>query len=49
MSCFRAYDVRGRLGIELDAGIMRRIGRAAAEVLGGQAVIGRDARERPLG
>lgn len=45
LSCFKAYDIRGRLGSELNADIARRIGRAFAEVLGARRVmIGRDAR-----
>ena len=31
MSCFKAYDVRGQLGVDLDEGIAYRIGRAYAE------------------
>ncbi len=45
LTCFKAYDIRGRLGEELDAGIARRIGRAFAEVLGARRVVlGRDCR-----
>jgi phosphomannomutase len=45
LTCFRAYDVRGRLGVDLDAGIARRIGRALAEELGAaRVVLGRDCR-----
>jgi len=48
LTCFKAYDIRGRLGPELDEGIARRIGRAFAQVMGagGRAriVVGRDAR-----
>jgi phosphomannomutase len=45
MNCFKAYDVRGRLGADLDAGIAFRIGRAFARVLGAQRVVlGRDCR-----
>ncbi|NBC29039.1 MAG: phosphomannomutase CpsG, partial [Spirochaetes bacterium] len=46
LSCFKAYDVRGRLGVDLDADIARRIGRAFAEELApGRVVTGRDCRE----
>jgi phosphomannomutase len=45
LACFKAYDIRGRLGIELNAAIARRIGRAFAEVLGTRrVVVGRDCR-----
>ena len=45
LTCFKAYDVRGRLGHDLDEGIARRIGRAFAEVLGARRVVlGRDIR-----
>jgi phosphomannomutase len=45
LSCFKAYDIRGRLGVDLDADIARRIGRALAEVLGARRVVlGRDCR-----
>lgn len=44
-SCFKAYDVRGRLGAELNAEIAERIGRAFGEVMGhGRIVLGRDCR-----
>jgi phosphomannomutase/phosphomannomutase/phosphoglucomutase len=33
LTCFKAYDVRGRLGAELDEDIARRIGRAFGEYL----------------
>ncbi len=43
--CFKAYDIRGRLGPDLDAPIARRIGRAFAESLGARhVVLGRDCR-----
>ena len=45
LTCFKSYDVRGQLGVNLDAGICRRIGRAFAEVMQpGLAVTGRDIR-----
>jgi phosphomannomutase len=33
LTCFKAYDIRGQLGKELDEGIAYRIGRASAEFL----------------
>ncbi|MBL4917327.1 phosphomannomutase [Szabonella alba] len=45
LTCFKAYDIRGRLGENLDEGIAYRIGRAFAEVMQAQSVvIGRDCR-----
>lgn len=45
LSCFKAYDIRGRLGAELNEDIARRIGQAFAEVLGAKTIcIGRDCR-----
>lgn len=45
LTCFKAYDIRGRLGIDLDADIARRIGRAFARGLDARRVVlGRDAR-----
>ncbi len=45
MPCFKAYDIRGRLGDELYETIARRIGRAFAEVLAARrVVVGRDCR-----
>lgn len=45
LTCFKAYDVRGRLGIDLDEGIAHRIGRGFARALGtGRVVLGRDVR-----
>jgi phosphomannomutase len=46
LTCFKAYDVRGRLGHDLDSGICARIGRAFAEVMHpGSVVVGRDIRD----
>ncbi|MDS9466329.1 phosphomannomutase [Paracoccus sp. MBLB3053] len=43
---FKAYDVRGRLGIDLDEDVAYRIGRAFAQLRGAREVIvGRDSRE----
>ncbi|WP_269846671.1 phosphohexomutase domain-containing protein [Paracoccus binzhouensis] len=45
IDCFKAYDVRGRLGSELDEDVAWRIGRAFAQVLGArQVIVGRDSR-----
>ena len=46
LTCFKAYDVRGELGINFDVKIAYRIGRAVAQHLGAKnTVIGYDARE----
>lgn len=45
IGCFKAYDVRGRLGIELDEDVAYRIGRAFAQERNAETVIvGRDSR-----
>ncbi len=45
LTCFKAYDIRGQLGTELDENIAYRIGRAYAEFLKPQnVVIGGDIR-----
>jgi phosphomannomutase len=45
LTCFKAYDIRGRLGVDLDAEIAYRIGRAFAEALEAKRVVlGRDVR-----
>ncbi|MGR3793206.1 phosphomannomutase [Vannielia sp. SX4] len=45
LSAFKAYDIRGQIGVNLDSALARKIGRAFAEVLGCKtAVIGRDIR-----
>ncbi|QYK40607.1 MAG: phosphomannomutase [Paracoccaceae bacterium] len=45
LTCFKAYDIRGRLGIDLDEGIARRIGRAFADGMAARRVVlGRDCR-----
>ncbi len=33
LTCFKAYDIRGRLGVELNDEIAYRIGRAYGEFL----------------
>ena len=46
LTCFKAYDVRGELGVNFDAPIAYRIGRAVGQHFNvGTVVIGRDARE----
>ncbi len=46
LTCFKAYDVRGELGVNFDVSIAYRIGRALGQHFGaGLVVIGRDARE----
>jgi len=45
LTCFKAYDIRGRLGTELNEDIARRIGRAFVEALSARrVVVGRDCR-----
>lgn len=45
LRCFKAYDIRGRLGEDLDAGIAYRIGRGFARALDARRVVlGRDNR-----
>ena len=39
LTCFKAYDIRGRLGVDLDEDIALRIGQAFAQVLGAQKVV----------
>jgi len=46
LACFKAYDVRGELGVNFDTAIAYRIGRAVGQhFISGAVVIGRDARE----
>ncbi|MCB1676528.1 MAG: phosphomannomutase, partial [Halioglobus sp.] len=45
LTCFKAYDVRGRVPEQLNEDIAYRIGRAYAEVVApGRVVVGRDVR-----
>ncbi|MDV7271914.1 phosphomannomutase [Thioclava sp. A2] len=45
LTCFKAYDIRGRLGIDLDENIAYRIGAAFAKALNAKTVVlGRDVR-----
>ncbi|QXT39035.1 phosphomannomutase [Gymnodinialimonas ceratoperidinii] len=39
LTCFKAYDVRGRMGVDLDEDIAYRIGRAFAGVLAARTVV----------
>lgn len=46
LPCFKAYDIRGEIGVTIDAGVAYRIGRAVAQHFGAtRVVIGYDARE----
>ena len=45
LTCFKAYDIRGRLGLDLDENIAYRIGAAFAVALNAKTVVlGRDVR-----
>ena len=45
LSCFKAYDVRGQINVNINADIAYRIGRAVAQHFGARAVVvGHDAR-----
>jgi phosphomannomutase len=45
ITCFTAYDVRGRIGVDIDEDVAYRVGRAVAQHLGaGAIVMGFDAR-----
>lgn len=46
LTCFKAYDIRGKLGEELNDGVAYRIGRAYGEFIGAgkQVVVGGDVR-----
>ena len=45
LTCFKAYDIRGRLGIDLDEDIAYRIGAAFAVAMNAKTVVlGRDVR-----
>ena len=46
LTCFKAYDVRGEIGVNIDEGVCYRIGRAVAQHFTAKSVvIGFDARE----
>ena len=45
LTCFKAFDIRGEIGVNIDEDIAYRIGRAVAQHLDAKAVvIGFDAR-----
>jgi phosphomannomutase len=45
LTCFKAYDIRGRLGVELNEGVAALVGRAFAQARGARRVVlGRDPR-----
>lgn len=45
LTCFKAYDIRGRLGVDLDDAIAGRVGRAFGQALDARRVVlGRDCR-----
>ena len=39
LTCFKAYDIRGQLGTELDEEVAYRIGRAYAEFLQPKSIV----------
>ena len=46
LSCFKAYDIRGEIGVNIDENIAYRIGRTVVQHFGAKSVvIGFDARE----
>ena len=46
LTCFKAYDVRGELGVNFDVAIVYRIGRAVAQHFQAtNIIVGFDARE----
>ena len=46
LTCFKAYDIRGELGIDIDVKIAYRIGRAVAQHFSTKKVVlGWDARQ----
>jgi phosphomannomutase len=46
LTCFKAYDIRGEIGVNIDEDIAYRIGRATAQHLKAKTVVNRfDARE----
>lgn len=45
LTCFKAYDIRGEIGVNIDEGVAYRAGRAVAQHFGAKAVVvGFDAR-----
>jgi len=50
VSAFKAYDIRGQVGVNLDAGLAHAVGRAFARVMTpGRVVLGRDIRDSSPG
>lgn len=46
LTCFKAYDIRGVIGRDIDEGVAYRVGRAVAQHFSARSVvIGFDARE----
>ena len=46
LTAFKAYDIRGRIGHDIDAAFCTKLGRAVAHVTGAsRVVLGADARE----
>ena len=46
LSCFKSYDVRGEIGVNIDEDIVYRIGRALSQHFAAKSVVvGYDARE----
>ena len=39
LPCFKAYDVRGEIGVNIDEGIAYRIGRAAVQHFNAKSVV----------
>ena len=39
LTCFKAYDVRGELGANIDAEICYRIGRSFAQILDAKSIV----------
>ena len=49
LSCFKTYDIRGKIDINIDSEIVYRIGRALSQHFAAKSVvIGYDARETIL-
>ena len=45
LTCFKAYDIRGRIGVDIDEDVAYRVGRAVAQHLAAKSiVVGYDAR-----
>ena len=46
LTCFKAYDIRGEIGVNIDEDVAYRNGREGAQHLSAKAVVsGHDARE----